>query len=131
MSHVIDLSLPENKITQELMDCFLRIHKIMGPGLLESIYEECLCHEMTRRNLAFERQKELPLTYDGTPLNTSLRLDIVVENTIIIEVKSVDTLMPVHEAQLLTYLKMAQMKIGLLVNFNVPLIKHGVKRFVL
>lgn len=130
MSRVIDISIEENKLTQQLMDCFFRVHKALGPGLLESVYETCLCHEIGKRGFFLERQKSLPVHYDGLAFESGLRLDLVVEQKIIIELKSVETLLPVHEAQILSYLRLSGMEIGFLVNFNVPLIKNGVRRFV-
>lgn len=128
---VIDLNLQENQLTQKLMDCFFKVHSVMGPGLLESIYEECLCYELEKHNLSFQRQKDLPLHYDGRLLKSGLRLDLVVDNQIIVELKSIETLLPIHEAQILSYLKLSGLRIGFLINFNVPLIKQGVRRFIL
>lgn len=127
---VIDLSLPENKITGALMDCFVKVHSQIGPGLLEGIYQECLCYELKKRGLSFEREKIIPLKYDGEILNSGLRLDLIVENKIILELKSIEKLLPIHDAQIISYLRLADMPIGFLINFNVPLIKQGVKRFV-
>ena len=128
--NVIDMNQKVNHITQELMDSFIAIHKKMGPGLLESVYEECVCYELKKRKIFYERQKVLSLHYDGNLLELGLRLDLVVENQIIVELKSVEKILPVHAAQLISYLKLSGMNIGLLVNFNVPLIKDGVRRFV-
>lgn len=130
MTKVIDLTAPENLLTAELMDCFLKVHKAMGPGLLESIYEECICHDLKKRGIAFEQQKPIVLNFDGDILKTKLRLDLVIETKIIIELKSVEALLPVHKAQIISYLKLSKLPIGFLVNFNVPLIKSGVQRFV-
>lgn len=112
------------------MNCFISVHKVLGPGLLESIYEPCLCHEISKSGLAYERQKLLPIIYDGQILDNALKLDILVENRIVIELKSVEKILPVHESQIISYLKLADKRIGFLVNFNVPLVKDGVKRFV-
>ncbi len=106
----------------------IEVHKTLGPGLLESTYEECLCRELTLRNIAHDRQKALPIHYKGVDLDCGYRLDIVVENRVIIELKACDELKPIHEAQLLTYLKLTGIKIGLLINFNVPVLKEGIKR---
>jgi GxxExxY protein len=130
MAEIINMNVPENKITHEIMDCFLKVHKAMGPGLLESIYEECLCYELQKRNMSFSRQISLPILYDGISLKNSLRLDLVVENKVVLELKSIEKILPIHEAQILSYLKLSKLPIGFLVNFNVPLIKNGVKRFV-
>jgi len=102
----------------------------MGPGLLESIYEECLYKEIILRNLSVEKQVFLPLIYKGDELKKDFRLDLLVEGEIIIEIKAVETILPVHEAQIISYLKLAGKKMGFLINFNVPLIKQGFKRFV-
>lgn len=130
MANVIDMNQEVNHTTRELMDCFLTVHKQMGPGLLESIYEECLCYELKKRNISFERQKALPLRYDRAILESGLRLDLVVDGKVIVELKSIEKILPVHEAQVISYLKLADMEVGFLVNFNTPLMRDGVKRFV-
>jgi GxxExxY protein len=127
---VIDLSLEDNQLTQAIMDCLFKVHSTMGPGLLESVYEECLCHEMSKRNIACERQKAIPLRYDGHILQQGMKIGLLVSGRVILELKSVESILPIHKAQLLTYLKLANLPIGFLVNFNVPLIKNGVQRFV-
>lgn len=127
---VIDMSLEDNQLTQSIMDCLFKVHSVMGPGLLEGIYEECLCHELAKREIAYERQKIMPLTYEGIQLGKGLVLDLVVSGKVIIELKSIESIHPVHKAQILTYLKLSGLPIGFLVNFNVPLIKNGVQRFV-
>jgi len=109
-----------NTITEKIIGCCIEVHKNLGPGLLESAYEECL---------AFERQKPVPITYKNIKLDCGYRIDILVENIVIIELKTVDAINPVHEAQILTYLKFANKKIGLLINFNVILLKNGIKRY--
>ena len=106
----------------------IEVHKILGPGLLESTYEECLCRELGLRKIQFERQKELPIEYKGLRLDCGYRLDIIVESRLILELKACESLLPIHQAQLLTYLKMTGMKVGLLINFNVPVLKDGLKR---
>ena len=131
MGSVIDITLEQNQLTQQLVDCFLKVHSKMGPGLLESIYRECLCHEFKKRGISFEKEKAVPLFYDGELLLKSLRLDLIVENQIIIELKSIQTLVPVHDAQIISYLKLTGLKIGFLVKFNISLIKQGIKRFAL
>ena len=117
-----------NDLTGQVINAAIEVHKTLGPGLLESIYEECLCHEVGLRKIPYERQKELPIEYKGIRLNANLRLDALVNKQLILEIKSCDALLPIHEAQLLTYLKVTGLKIGLLINFNVPMLKDGIKR---
>jgi len=109
----------------------LLVHKRLGPGLLKSVYEACLAHELRKSGLAAERQLLIPLVYDGLEFEAAYRVDLLVDESVIVEVKSVDALAPIHEAQLLTYLKLSGLRLGLLINFNVPLLKHGVRRFAL
>lgn len=113
--------------------CFaaIEVHKHLGPGLLESAYEECLCHELSQRGIAFKRQVSLPVSYKNVHLDCGYQLDIVVEDQVVLELKSVECVLPVHEAQLLTYLKLSQKRVGLLLNFNVQLMKEGITRRVL
>jgi GxxExxY protein len=106
------------------------VHRALGPGLLESAYETCLVHELTARGMRLERRKELPLQYKGIKLDATFRLDLVVENTVIVELKSVESLLPLHEAQLISYLRLAHLPVGLLINFNVPVLSSGVRRLV-
>lgn len=127
------MSLPlkkdsENDLSRILVDCIFKVHQNLGPGLLESKYEACLFHEIQKRNLLVEKQKCLSVIYDGLKIDAGYRIDLLIENDFIIEVKSVEKLIPLYQAQLITYLKLAQIKTGLLVNFNVPLIKNGIKR---
>ena len=117
-----------NDLTGKVIGAAIEVHRILGPGLLESAYEECLCHELRLRKLPFERQKELPVEYKGVKLDCGYRLDIVVANRLIVELKACDSLKPIHEAQLLTYLKLTGIKVGLLINFNVPVLKEGIRR---
>lgn len=117
-------------LTDKIIGASISIHRALGPGLLESAYEECLCRELDRAGLAFERQKALPVHYKGVNLDCGYRLDLVVEESIIVELKAVEQILPVHEAQLLTYLKLAAIQVGLLINFNVAVLKHGLKRIV-
>ena len=117
-----------NNLTGEVIGAAIEVHKAMGPGLLESTYEECLCIELGLRNIPFERQKEIPIEYKGFNLNHAYRLDIVVPNELIVELKACENLEPIHDAQLLTYLKLSGIKVGLLINFNVPVLKEGIKR---
>jgi GxxExxY protein len=113
------------------VDAALQVHKALGPGLLESAYEHCLAFEISRRGLSVQRQLALPIAYEGERLDAGYRLDLVIEGTVIIEVKSIDALAPIHDAQILTYLKLSGLRLGLLMNFNVALFKLGLKRFVL
>jgi GxxExxY protein len=120
-----------NEITAAIIGAAIEVHKALGPGLLESAYEECLCRELTLRQIPFERQRQLPLEYKGVQLDCGYRLDLLVADAVVVEVKSVETLLPIHEAQLLTYMRLGGWKVGLLINFNVPLLKRGIKRMVL
>ena len=119
-----------NKLTGDVIGAAIEVHKVLGPGLLESAYEECLCHELKLRNITYERQKELAVEYKGIKLDCGYRLDIVVASKLILELKSCNNLEPIHKAQLLTYLKLTGIKIGLLINFNVPILKQGIKRII-
>jgi GxxExxY protein len=106
------------------------VHKFLGSGLLESAYEECFCHELNLRNVEYERQKPLPLIYKGLKLDCGYRMDVVVGGRVVVELKSVDKICPIHEAQLLTYLKLSGYRTGLLLNFNVHVLKDGLRRLV-
>jgi len=119
-----------NKITEKIIGCAIEVHKYLGPGLLEHAYEECLAYELQNAGLRIERQKPVPVCYKEVKLNCGYRIDILVENTVIIEIKTVDSFNPVHEAQILTYMKFAQKRTGLLINFNVFLLKQGLKRYI-
>jgi GxxExxY protein len=121
---------PINDITRDIIAAAIEVHKTLGPGLLESTYEICMCRELTLRGIPFEKQLELPVVYKGITLDVGYRIDILVEGLVIVELKSVEALAPVHSAQLLTYLKLSQKFAGLLINFNVALLKEGVKRMV-
>jgi GxxExxY protein len=118
-------------LTKDIIGAAIEVHKTVGPGLLEGVYEECLCHELKLRNLSFERQIIVPVTYKGVVLDCGYRLDLLVENTVILELKSVDHIHPIFEAQLLTYMRMLQKPVGLLINFNVPMLRSGIVRKVL
>ena len=120
----------ENEISERIIGCAIEVHKILGPGLLESAYEECLFYEIFQTGLRVEKQKPLPLIYKEIKLEVGYRLDLIVENKVIIEIKSVDALNDIHFAQVLTYLKVSGCKLGLLVNFNVLKVKDGIKRLV-
>jgi GxxExxY protein len=116
-----------NEITEKVIGACIDIHRQLGPGLLESAYEECLCYDLSTLGLAFERQKDLPVAYKQVRLACGYKIDIVVESLVIIELKAVEKLLPIHEAQLLTYLKLSDLSVGLLINFNVPALKQGLK----
>ena len=120
----------EDIFSKEIIGAAIEVHRHLGPGLLESTYEECMSHELNLRGLSFERQKPLALTYKGKNLDCGYRLDIIVEGLVILELKAVDRIEPIHEAQLLTYLKLSSLKLGILINFNVPVLKNGIKRIV-
>jgi GxxExxY protein len=123
--------LLHGKITDAILAGVVEVHKLLGPGLLESVYEECLCHELSLRGLAYRRQVDLPITYKGATLASGYRVDILVEDVIIVELKSIEALLPIHEAQLLTYLRLSGIRVGLLINFNVTAVKEGIMRRVL
>jgi len=120
-----------NEITHEIIAAAMEVHRALGPGLLESVYEECLCHELILRGISFERQRSLQVEFKGMRLDCGYRLDLLVEDKVVVEIKAVESLLPIHEAQLLTYLKLGGWKIGLLINFNVALLKQGIRRKVL
>lgn len=120
-----------NELTQATIGAAIEVHRALGPGLLESAYEECLCKELTLRQIPFERQRPLPMEYKGLKLECGYRLDLLVADTVVLEIKAVDAIIPIHEAQLLTYMKLGGWKVGLLINFNVPVLKQGVRRLVL
>lgn len=115
---------------KEIVDISYKIHVALGPGLLESVYEACFCYELTKRNISFIKQKRVPIVYDGVVFYEGLRLDILVDDQIIIELKAQDNFHPIWEAQLLSYLKLSDKKLGYLINFNVTLIKNGIKRMI-
>ena len=121
-------SMDINELTDSVIGAAIEVHKTLGPGLLESIYEECLCQELELREIPYERQKEIPIEYKGSKLDCSYRIDILVANKLILEIKACEVIQGVHEAQLLTYLKLTGLKVGLLINFNVPVLKEGIKR---
>jgi GxxExxY protein len=122
--------IPEktNRLSSVIVDSALTVHRTLGPGLLERVYEQCMIHELTLRGIKIESQVHLPVDYKGLRIAEALRIDILVEGLIVIEVKAVEAILPVHEAQLLTYLKLSNHRLGLLINFNSPLIKDGIKR---
>jgi GxxExxY protein len=123
-------SISLDLLTQQIIGAAIEVHRHTGPGLLESAYEECLCFELTQRNLRFKRQVPLSISYKGIHLDCGYKMDLVVEDTVVLELKTVDQLLPIHAAQLLTYLKLSGKPVGLLINFNEPVLKKGLKRLV-
>jgi len=121
----------EELLAREVVDCAFKVHKQLGPGLLEKIYETCLCHELSKKKIHYKRQVDLPIVYDNIIFDEGLRIDVLVEDLIIIELKAVDTINPVWQAQILSHLKLAKLHMGFLINFNVPAIKNGIKRYIL
>jgi GxxExxY protein len=119
-----------NELTERIIGAAIEVHRHLGPGLLESVYEECLCYELSVVGLQFQRQVRLPVNYKGLKLDCGYVLDLLVEDAVIIEIKSNEGLLPVHCAQLLTYLKVADKEVGFLINFNMPVLKNGLKRIV-
>ena len=122
--------MDENEISKIVFESALKIHKVLGPGLLESAYEECLFYELKKYDFKVEKQKQLPLIYEEVRLDAGYRIDIIIEDKFIVEIKSVEALTDVHLAQLLTYLRLSNCKLGLLINFNVSLLKNGVRRVI-
>jgi len=125
--------IPEEteRVAAAVLDAAFQVHRNLGPGLLESVYEVCLCRELSNRNVPFQCQAALPIVYDGVRLDAGLRLDLLVADLVVVELKSVEKMIPLFEAQLLTYLKLSGKRLGLLINFNVPLLKDGIKRLVI
>jgi GxxExxY protein len=117
-------------LTQRIIGAAIEVHRALGPGLLEGIYEECLAYELIRSGIRHERQKRLAIEYKGIKVSADLRIDLVVEDRVILELKSIEKLLPVHGAQLLSYLRLSGLSLGLLINFNVPVLKDGIKRVV-
>lgn len=120
----------ENELSREIIGLAIKVHRSLGPGLLESAYEECLYYELEKAGLIVEKQKPMPLIYDEVKLDVGYRMDLLVENKVVVEIKSVEALNDIHLAQVLTYLKLSRCKLGLLINFNVVLLKDGIKRVV-
>ena len=119
-----------NKITESIIGAAIQVHKTLGPGLLESAYVACLAHELGKRGLSTEEQKPVPLIYEEVKLECGYRMDLLVERSVVIEVKSVETLAPIHEAQVMSYLRLSGCKLALLINFNVVVLKDGIRRFI-
>lgn len=118
-------------LTDRIIGAAIEVHKVLGPGLLESAYEECLCHELRLLNIGFRRQVDLPVEYKGVHLDCGYRMDVVVEDSVIVELKCVERLAPIHDAQLLTYLRLSGIRVGLLINFSSPRLHQGIVRKVL
>ncbi len=118
-------------LTERIIGAAIEVHRVLGPGLLESVYEECLALELGMKGIAFQRQMPLPIEYKGKRVAADLKIDLWIEQYVIVELKAVEKLLPVHEAQLLTYLRLSGVSIGLLINFHVPLLKDGIKRMIL
>jgi GxxExxY protein len=119
-----------NQLTEAIIGAAIQVHRALGPGLLESAYEACMIYELTERGIRVEQQKPLPVIYRGVKLDCGYRLDLLVQNQVIVEIKAVDEILPIHRAQLLSYLKLSGVRVGLLINFNVKLLKHGLERFL-
>ncbi len=120
-----------NQLTESIIGAAIEVHKHLGPGLLESAYEECLCHELNLRKIPFQRQAPLPVVYKGVKLDCSYRVDLLVKNEVVVELKAVESIAPIHEAQVLTYIRLGGWRVGLIINFNVPIVIKGIKRLVL
>lgn len=120
-----------NQLTELVIGCAIEVHRALGPGLLESTYEVCLCRELSSRNIPFERQQPIPVVYTGVKLDCGYRADLIIDGRVLVEIKSIEQLSPIHDAQLLSYLKLSGIKVGLLVNFNVRTLMQGVWRKVL
>jgi GxxExxY protein len=125
------LSDQEEALARKIVDAAYTVHTKIGPGLLEKVYKVCFCHELAKRTVSYRRQVELPIVYDGMTFDEGLKLDVLVEESIICELKAVDEMNPVWEAQILSHLKLTRKRLGFLINFNVPLIKRGIKRIIL
>jgi GxxExxY protein len=123
--------LQVNQVTHEIIGAAIEVHRALGPGLLESAYKECLCRELSVRRIPFEREYPIPLEYKGVRLECGYRLDLLVANAVVVELKSIEALAPIHECQLLTYLRLGGWHVGLLINFNVETLKQGIRRRVL
>ena len=122
--------LAENILTDKIIGAAIEVHRHLGPGLLEAVYEECLCYELSQMGLKFQRQVHLPINYKGIKFESAYKMDLVVEDLIVIELKAIEDTLPIHAAQLLTYLKSSNKRVGLLINFNVPILRNGLKRIV-
>jgi GxxExxY protein len=123
--------LIHEELTQQIIGAAIEVHRVLGPGLLESAYEECLCRELSLRGLEFARQVELPIEYKGVKLDCGYRIDLLVEDAVVLELKCVDRVLPIHEAQLITYLRLKKISVGLLINFHCEVLTRGIVRKVL
>jgi len=123
--------MPDDGLTHSIIGAAIEVHRLLGPGLLESAYEECLCHELHLRGIPFERQKPIPVVYKNVKLESGYRLDLLVNNEVIVELKSIEALAPLHEAVMLTYLRLSGHHLGLLINFNVAVLRDGIRRYIL
>jgi GxxExxY protein len=126
-----ETKLRHESLTEQIIGAAIEVHKAIGPDLMESVYEECLCHELKLRSLSFERQLLVPVVYKGISIDCKYRLDLLVQGIVVLELKTVERVLPIHEAQLLTYLRLLKKPVGLIVNFNVPVLKQGILRRVL
>lgn len=126
----MDTKKKADKLSYQVIGAAIEVHKALGPGLLESAYEECLCQELKLQNIPFERQVELPIEYKGMQLSAGYRMDIVVGGLVVVELKAIEKTLPIHEAQLITYLRLSKIRLGLLMNFNVDVLKNGIIRRV-
>ncbi len=122
---------PDNELSERVIGLAIEVHRYLGPGLLESAYEECLCYELRTAGLPFERQRQLPVRYKEIRLDVAYRIDLVIDRRLIVEIKTVDRLLPVHEAQLITYLRLSGVRVGLLMNFNCAVLKDGLQRIMI
>ncbi len=123
--------LPQASLTERVIGLAIDVHRALGPGLLESAYEECLCFELNQANIPFARQVALPLTYKQVQLDCTYKMDVVVNDELILEIKSAETITPLHQAQLLTYLRLSGHRLGLILNFNTPTLKQGIRRLII
>ena len=131
VSSVVNNPMNDNELTHQIIGAAIEVHKNLGPGLLESTYEECLCHELSQRGIPFERQKPVSVVYKGVKLDCGYRLDLLVADKVILELKSVEALAPIHDSIMVTYLKLSGHKVGLLINFNIQVLRDGIRRLVL
>lgn len=125
------ISARDEVVATAIVDAAVKIHKTLGPGLLESVYESCLCYELSKLGIPFRRQVELPVRYEDVLIETGFRIDVIADECVIVELKAVESIIPIHEAQLLTHLKLSNIRLGFILNFNVPLMKQGIKRMII
>ena len=123
--------MTDDEITHQIIGAAIEVHRLLGPGLLESAYEECLSRELTLRNLKLERQKQITVVYKDVKLECGYRMDLLVESRIVVELKSIEALAPIHEAVILTYIRLSGCRLGLLINFNVTVLKEGIRRYII